>query len=95
MVVGVVEIVLALPGNDSLKGKRGVVRRMVQRTRNKFNVAGAEVGDNDAHTRARLGFVTVANDRRMVNSVLEKIVSHVERMGLAEVVDSQLAIENY
>jgi uncharacterized protein len=95
MVVGVLEIRLMLHGSASLKDKRSVVRSVVQRTCNKFNAAGAEVGDNDDFGRARIGFVTVANDRAFVNSVLSKILDHVEQMGLAQVIGSDMAIENY
>ena len=43
MVVGMCRVVLALPWNDSLKGKRSVVKSVIERTRVKFQVAAAEV----------------------------------------------------
>ena len=43
MVVGICRVVLALPWNDSLKGKRSVVKRILERARVRFNVAAAEV----------------------------------------------------
>ena len=75
MVVGICRVVLALPWNDSLKGKRSVVKCILERTRQRFHVAAAEVEDLDAHRRATLGFSVVSNDVRHAQSVLDKVVS--------------------
>ncbi len=56
MWVGVCRLELGLDDNFSLKGKRSVVKRTIQRMRNRFNLAMAEVDDADVHTRAVLGF---------------------------------------
>jgi uncharacterized protein YlxP (DUF503 family) len=78
MVVGVCRIVLGLPGNDSLKGKRRVLRRVLDRTRNQFNVAAAEVEDLDDLRRATLGLAVISNDGRHANSMIDRIASFVE-----------------
>ena len=95
MYVGACELVLGLSGNDSLKGKRSVVKSVIQRTRNRFNVAMAEVDDNDVHGRAVLGFAVVGNDKRFVNSVIDKIVDFVEETGLAPIESAQFQIDRY
>ena len=84
MVVGVCRITFSIPGNDSLKGKRRVVRRIVDRTRNHFNAAIAEVGALDQHRRALIGIAVVSNDARHANSMIDKIGSFVS--GLTEAV---------
>jgi hypothetical protein len=84
VVVGVCRITFSIPGNDSLKGKRRVVRRIVDRTRNHFNAAVAEVGALDHHRQALIGFAVVSNDSRHANSMLDKIGSFVS--GLTEAV---------
>jgi uncharacterized protein YlxP (DUF503 family) len=84
VVVGVCRITFSIPGNDSLKGKRRVVRRIVDRTRNHFNTAVAEVGSLDHHRQALIGFAVVSNDSRHANSMLDKIGSFVS--GLTEAV---------
>lgn len=78
MVVGVCRIVLGLPGNDSLKGKRKVLRRVLDRTRNQFNVAIAEVSSQDDLRRATLGFAVVSNDGRHANSMVDRIGAFIE-----------------
>jgi uncharacterized protein YlxP (DUF503 family) len=92
MVVGVCRITLSLPGNDSLKGKRRVIRRIVDRTKNEYNAAVAEVGALDVHRRAELGIAVVSNDTRHANEMLDKIGSFVSGLTEAIVVDRSLEL---
>lgn len=92
MVVGIGTIVLRLPGNTSLKGKRKVVKSIVARLQNTFNASVAEVGANDSHQRAEIGLAFVGNDRRRVNSKIDKALNFVEAMQVAEIIDSEMEI---
>ena len=92
MTVGTLQIAFYLHDCRSLKAKRSVVRKLLERTRAKFNVSAAEVEDNDAHSRAVLAFVTVGNNSRHVNSMLDKILEFVDSMFLAEIVDHQIEL---
>lgn len=92
MVVGVCRITLSIPGNDSLKGKRRVVRRIVDRARNHFNAAVAEVGYLDEHRRAELGFAVVSNDARHANSMLDNIAAFVSGLTEAVIIDRNLEL---
>ncbi|MEM7435522.1 MAG: DUF503 domain-containing protein [Myxococcota bacterium] len=87
MVVGVCQISLSLPGVNSLKAKRSIVRRVVDRASNRFNVAVAEVGRQDVHRQALLGFVVVSNDRRHADAMLESVATFVEGATEAVIVD--------
>ncbi len=95
MFVGVCRLDLSIEDNFSLKGKRAVVKRVIQRTRNRFNIAMAEVDDNDVHSRAVLGFAVVSNDKRFVNSVLDKVIDFIEELGDAPIEDVRYQIEQY
>lgn len=92
MVVGVCRIVLALPGVDSLKGKRSIVRRVIDRCRAKFNVAIAEVAEMDSHRRAVIGLSVVSNDARHANSMIDTIVSYASSATEAMVIDRSMEI---
>ncbi len=92
MVVGVCRVRLAIPEGASLKGKRSVVRRVIGRVRAEFNVAIAEVEDLDDHHHAVLGFAVVGNDHRVVNSVVDRVVNHIEGLFLADVEDHSYEI---
>ena len=77
MNVGVCKIRLRLPENLSLKGKRQVLKSIVHRVENKFNVSVAEVDDNDLWQLATLGICCVSNDKRHTNEVLSKVVDSI------------------
>ena len=78
MVVGTCELILHLPENHSLKGKRQVSRSLVQQIRARFNVSVAEVGELDRWQTLALGVTCVTNDSRFADEVLSKIVDFVE-----------------
>jgi uncharacterized protein YlxP (DUF503 family) len=90
MIVGVAIVELHVHGSQSLKQKRGVVRSVIQRVRNRFSVSVAEVGGQDTWQRAQIGMATVGGDARSVRAVLEKAVQFIETLGLAEVTDSDV-----
>jgi uncharacterized protein YlxP (DUF503 family) len=94
MVVGLGHVTLRLHGCRSLKEKRQVVKTVIHRLQDKFNVSAAEVGANDIHQRAEIGVASVGNDRQLINSKLDKIFNFVENLGLAEVIDTEMEILN-
>lgn len=97
MVVGCLELTLTLSASESLKDKRSVVRRTIDRVQHRFHVAVAEVGLNDVHDRALIGISAVANDSSFVNSILDKIVDFVEDdlLGRAEVTDTRMELVHF
>ena len=93
MIVGVCRVSLRLPENGSLKGKRQVVRSLTTRLRNKFNVAVAEVADNDRWQIATIGITCVSNDARHAQEMLDRVVSYIERTRLdAELIESEIEV---
>jgi len=77
MNVGICRIYLRLPENLSLKGKRQVLKSVVTRVSNKFNVAIAEVDNHDSWQLATLGICCVSNNTRYTNQVLSRVVEFV------------------
>ena len=77
MNVGVCIIELRLAENLSLKGKRRVLKSIITRVRNKFNVSIAEVADQNLWQLATLGICCVSNNSRYNNEVLSKVVDFV------------------
>jgi uncharacterized protein YlxP (DUF503 family) len=92
MIVGAAVVELHVHGSRSLKEKRGVVRSLAQRVRNRFPVSIAEVGGQDTWQRAVLGVATVGGDARALRRVLEDVVAFMDGTGLAEVVVSDVEI---
>ena len=94
MVIGTLKIDLYLHDNRSLKGKRKVVRSVIDKVKHKFNVSIAEIGSNDKWQKIELGVSAVGNDRRHIDSSLDNILGFVEALYLAEIVDSRIEIFN-
>jgi len=72
MFIYCLEIHLSLP-SDSLKEKRGIVKSLLARARNRFNVSCAEVDRQDNPHVAVLGFVTISPDKGIARTVLERL----------------------
>lgn len=92
MFVGVSRVVLHLPGNESLKGKRRIVRKVVDRARSKFNAAVAEVADNDRKRSAVIGIAVVGNSTSHVDSMLARIGGFVESLAVAPIASRETEI---
>ena len=92
MIVGAALIELHVHGSRSLKQKRGVVRSIISRVRNRFNLSVAEVGGQGTWQRATLALGAVGVDERILRQALENALSFVEDLHLAEVLDIQIEI---
>ena len=92
MIIAAAQITLIIPENDSLKGKRRVVKSLVERVRHKFEAAVAEVGDNDLWQKAKIGVALVGNDSQLLSTRLQQIMKFMENQHLAEIIDSQVEL---
>jgi uncharacterized protein YlxP (DUF503 family) len=93
MTVGVCRVTLRLPENGSLKGKRQLLRSLTTRLRSKFNVAVAEVDNNDRWQIATIGVTCVSNDGRHAQEMLDRVVSFIRHTRLdAELLDSEIEV---
>lgn len=78
MIVGVIKFSLHLPANQSLKGKRKVVKSLCQKIRNHFEVAVGEVEHNDHLKSAVIGISLVSNDGQIIQKVISQILSFIQ-----------------
>ena len=93
MNVGVCQIKVRLPENHSLKGKRQIIKPIISRVANKFNVSVAEVSDQDLWQISTLGVSFVSDDSRFTNEVLSKIVDFISNSHFdIEVLDYSIEI---
>ena len=95
MVVGVCRFVLALPGNRSLKDKRKHLKPLVNALHQRHMAAVAEVGMHNVLDRAEIGLALVGNDRRVINSRIDKLLEGLEALVEARVLESDFEITNY
>ena len=92
MVVGTGVIKLKLFGVASLKAKRKIVKSMISRLANRFNISIAETGLNDSLDWAEIGFAMAGNDGRVMNSKIDKVFNAAEDMGFAMIADTTMEI---
>ncbi|UCG54365.1 MAG: DUF503 domain-containing protein [Dehalococcoidia bacterium] len=71
------KIKLRIPENMSLKGKRGVIKSIKSQLTNKFNVAVAEVDDQQLWQVATLGVCSISNDSRHTTEMFSKLMNFI------------------
>ena len=92
MTVGVALVSFRLHEIHSLKEKRRIVKSLVEKSRSRFNVAVAEVADQDVHQKASIGIAVIGNDGRVLNSLLDRIIDFMESLGLADLVSREIEL---
>ena len=83
---------LVLRDNHSLKEKRRVVKSIIGRVKSKFNVSIAEVGNQDLWQSAQIGFCIAGNEKRFINSSLDKVIYFIEESNSAEIKHVEMEI---
>ena len=75
MLTGLLTINIHLQGVGSLKGKRSIVKSLVERLRNRFNASVAEIAAHDNTKLAIIGIAVISNDGSHLNEQLDKIIN--------------------
>jgi len=81
MIVGVMTTQLHMQGITSLKEKRSIVKSVVGRLKNRFNISIAEVDHQDKKSCAGLAITTVSNDGRFIDQQFDTIIDFMQRDG--------------
>ena len=89
MYVRVVRIELHVPGAQSLKDKRAVVRALKDRIRARTAAAVAEVDHQDLWQRAALGIAVVSGDHAHTTELVSEVRGIIESRPDAVVLDWQ------
>lgn len=92
MTIASLMLEIFIPGSQSLKDKRRVVRSIKDRLRSHHNVAVAEVDHQDTHQRATLGIVSIATGREQIEQLFESIRLEVERNLPGHLVQAEIEI---
>ncbi|MCA9794865.1 MAG: DUF503 domain-containing protein [Candidatus Eremiobacteraeota bacterium] len=80
---------------NSLKGKRSVVRRLVDRIRSRLSVSVAEVSHQDLWQRAGLGVAVVSSDQKLAEKLLDDVARLILTEGTVEIVDQQVEVSSW
>ena len=93
MVTVILKIELSLSGVSSLKEKRRILKSLISKLQNNFNISIAEVESQDVYRRAVIGAAIVSNSANFGNQVIAKVVNQIESNPQVIVVD--YTTENY
>jgi len=73
----------------TLKEKRTVVRRIIDKIRHKYNASVAEVDTQDVHQTLTLGIAVVSGGYSHARNMLDDIVRFAERNTDAELISAE------
>jgi len=85
----IMEVTLRASWVHSLKEKRMVVKSIVQKLKNKFNISVAEVENQDIHNTIVIGIAGICANSSQSDSTMEHIITFIECNTDAEIVDVQ------
>lgn len=89
MIIGTAQIKLYAPWVFSLKEKRMIVKSIVAKTKNKFNVSIAEVAEQDTHQTIVLGLACVTESVAQADRIVDTVIGFIEVNTEAEILDIQ------
>ena len=87
MVVLSAKLKLYISSSASLKDKRQIRQSIIAKIRQKFNVAIAEVDDQDLHQTLTLGVAVVSSDGTHAQKMLDEIIRFIEDNTDADLID--------
>ena len=85
-------MVVRLPEAQSLKEKRWLLKSLVTRLKNRFNVSVAEVDSQDQWQLSTVAAAHVGTSRPHTNGLLDQVLEFAEDVKQITVIDSKLEI---
>jgi uncharacterized protein len=95
MHVGSLHVRLFVRQARTLKDKRQVVKGIVDRLKNGFNVAIAEIHSRDDHQVATLGIAAVGEDAAAVKTTLDQVADALRKHPIAEFCEARMSVERF
>ncbi len=90
MVVSLCVVELLLPGSRSLKDKRILIKGIKDRLRARFNLSLAEVDYQNLWQRAKIGMVSIASSKDVLNTTINKAIEIIESNAQCEIIDCRV-----
>ena len=83
---------LYAPWVHSLKEKRMIVKSLIAKIQNHFNVSVSEIGEQDVHQFIQIGVAAIVPHNAMGDRLMTEIELFVEKNTEAEIIDEQREI---
>ena len=87
MIIGICTCEIYIFNANSLKSKRSVVKSIIEKSKHRFNISIAEVGENDKWQKSIIAFSTISNDQRLVEETIEKVINFFDSYSEIEIIN--------
>lgn len=95
MKIIIIKVRLRASWVHSLKEKRMVVKSIVKKLQNKFNISVSEIEEQDIHQSIVIGICGVCIDSKQADSTIENIINFIEENTDAEITHIDRGIDVY
>jgi hypothetical protein len=92
MLVGTLLVQVYIPGATSLKDKRKVVKSVIHRVQNRFNVSIVELDYANLWQRTTIGVAMAGNDKEYIQRQLQLVLNFLDSEPRWEVVEVELGV---
>ena len=89
MKVYAIELTLRAPWVHSLKEKRMILKSILNKLHNKFNISVGEIAKQDDHQLLVIGIVGLALTTRQLESRMEEIITFIDETTEAEIIEKK------
>lgn len=86
MILATIEIDVRIYDSYSLKEKRSVIKSVIRRLQNKFNISISEINNLDKLNYSTIGVATISNDLKVVDGTVEKVVNFIDNDDRLEII---------
>lgn len=87
MIIGICTCEIFIFNANSLKSKRSVVKSIIEKSKNRFNISIAEVGEYDKWQKSIIAFSTISNDQKIVEETIEKVINFFDSYSEIEIIN--------
>ncbi|MDU7965884.1 MAG: DUF503 domain-containing protein [Paeniclostridium sordellii] len=95
MKIIIIKVKLRAKWVHSLKEKRMVVKSLVKKLQNKFNISVSEVDNQDIHQSIVIGIAGICLDSRQADSTIDNIINYIYENTDAELINIDTTIDVY
>ena len=81
--------------SHSLKEKRMIVKSIISKLQNKFNISVCEIENQDIHNLITIGIAGIALDSKVCDSTIDNIINYIEDITDAEIINIEQEVNLY
>ncbi len=75
-----------------MKDKRQAVKKIIEKTRARFNISIVEFSQNNLWQRARIGFSVVGVKKDHIDMAIENVYNYIESLYIGKIIDTNSEI---